>query len=108
MSSECHLDEEGHVADLDTSTLSQRLQLFPQGHQAAEVHLVTVAEVRDLHGCSHGPHHGLLDTCTQQQHISRRATCWSLLGLQLRATTRLEHCRWRPLWTDTDPDPDAL
>lgn len=26
-SSDCHLDEEGHVADLETSTLSQWLQL---------------------------------------------------------------------------------
>jgi len=56
-----YLDEEGHVAELNAAGLADGPQLRPQGHQAAQVQLVTEAKVGDLQGSRHGLHHGLLE-----------------------------------------------
>ena len=56
-----HLYEEGHEGESNPTSRSHGLQFLPQPHQLGQVDLIAVPEVRDLQGCSHGLHHGLLE-----------------------------------------------
>ena len=57
-----YLDEEGHEAEFDPPALGEGPELRPQRHQAAQVDLVTVAEVRDHQSGRHRLHHRFVET----------------------------------------------
>jgi len=88
----CHLDEEGHVGQSDPTTFGRGPELSSQGHQAAQVHLVTVTEVRDLQRRRHRLHHRSVETW--RTRVGPHHRCVQTPGLVSEGTRVYRD--WRP------------